>query len=101
MIKETEKRTESQCQEQRIWYKCDLKQKWSSLVAWSLPQTVLSVSPLGGPRSAVSPGPVPPSPGCMPFATSAPQARFLAELIKEVPFLGGPGVAGSIMGWRL
>lgn len=25
----------------------------------------------------------------MPFATSAPQARFLAELIKEVPFLGG------------
>ena len=36
MIKETEKRTESQCQEQRIWYKCDLKQKWSSLVAWSV-----------------------------------------------------------------
>ena len=36
MIKETEKRTESQCQEQRIRYKCDLKQKWPSLVARSV-----------------------------------------------------------------
>ena len=36
MIKEMEKRTESQCQEQRIRYKYDLKQKWSSLVARSV-----------------------------------------------------------------
>ena len=36
IIKETEKRTESQCQEQRIRYKCDLIQKWSFLVARSV-----------------------------------------------------------------
>lgn len=34
----------------------------------------------------------------MPLATSAPQAHFLAQLLKQVLFPGGPGVAAGVMG---
>ena len=73
-------------------------------MVWSFSQTVLRVSPLGGPTSQGEP-----TERCLPWACPSKPGMhalcyfcpFPSRACQRSPLPGGSGVAGSVMGWRL